>query len=1207
MRLREVFRYEVGHRLRSASTWIYAGLLFLIAMWMFLATADGAPSAYINSAERIAGGGVIAGMLGMLVSAALFGDAAVRDVRAGMDPLLYTSPLRKGEYLGGRYLAALAVNGILLLAIPLGIMVATQLAASFETVGPFRAGAYVQAFFLFLLPNLVVTGAILFAVGTLARQVIPVYLAVIGLLIASISALNYPGLVEHPFLNPLTDPFGVETVQDVTRYWTEAERNDRLIGLPAALAWNRVVWLAIGAGVLALLHRVFRFAHADGGGRRRKRRPAVVGAAAPARVSSAGGPVAVPRVAGSFGGRTALRQVLGVARESLAGLAASRSFVVVLLACAGLPLLWGWNVGGTVFETPTWPVTFLIAEVVLSTRFAPVIPLLIVLFAGELVWRERDAGVAEIADAAPVGEGVALAGRFLALVAMIVAFQVLSMIGGLLIQVLQGYHEYELGLYLRVLFGIKFTSYLLVAALAMAVHVAVNHKYLGHILTLLGLLAIELLPRMGLVRHHLLLYGSDPGWIYSDMAGFGPYAAPIVWFRLYWAGWALLLGILAVLLWIRGPEEGLRRRLGRARARLAGGVARAAAVAVAMIVGFGGFVFYNTNVLNEYRTKDELAAPRAEYEKRYGRYEDAPQPTITAASLRVEIHPETPAVDLRGTYRLVNRTDAPIDSVHVFVAPEIDARSISLGRAGDGSGAGAAPAVVDDALGYRIFALDRPLAPGDSVELAFDVAFRPRGFPNDQLPTEVVASGTYFDRRWLPFIGYQPMIELADPDTRERFGLPPRPRLPGLDDVAARQYRGVWRDGEDVRVDVVLGTAADQTAITPGALRGTWTEDGRRYFHYRTERPGSFGLPVFSGRYAVLEDRWNDVALRLYHHPTHTHVLDRMVRGMKAGLAYFTEQFGPYPDGRLQIVEVPRYDSFGRAHAHTIAFSENNLLLRVEEDGLDHAFYGTAHEVAHQWWGGQVSGAPVAGAGFLSESLANYSAMMVTEATYGIEAARRVYDFQMDRYLRQRAARGRDVPLLEAMDQPWIYYGKGAVALYLLRDHIGADRVNGALRRYLEKYRDAGPPYPTSLDLYAELRAATPDSLHPLLTDLFETVTLWDVRTERAVVDPAGSGAYVVTLDLVAKKVRADSAGNETEVPMDDLVEIGVFGPRGDGGEAGEPLYLARHRIRSGAQTLRITVPAAPARAGLDPYGKLIERGRGDNVVEVAPAAGEGT
>jgi hypothetical protein len=161
--------------------------------------------------------------------------------------------------------------------------------------------------------------------------------------------------------------------------------------------------------------------------------------------------------------------------------------------------------------------------------------------------------------------------------------------------------------------------------------------------------------------------------------------------------------------------------------------------------------------------------------------------------------------------------------------------------------------------------------------------------------------------------------------------------------------------------------------------------------------------------------------------------------------------------------------------------------------------------------------------------------------------------------------------------------------------------VNGALRRFLEKTRHAGPPYATALDQYAELRAVTPDSLQYLLTDLFETVTLWDVRTERASVQPTGTGAFEVTLDVVAKKTRADSVGVETEVPMNDLVEIGVFAPPAEGADAGEQLYLTRHRVRSGKQTIRVTVPKAPARAGIDPYNKLIDRDREDNVVAVKP------
>jgi ABC-2 type transport system permease protein len=245
-----------------------------------------------------------------------------------------------------------------------------------------------------------------------------------------------------------------------------------------------------------------------------------------------------------------------------------------------------------------------------------------------------------------------------------------------------------------------------------------------------------------------------------------------------------------------------------------------------------------------------------------------------------------------------------------------------------------------------------------------------------------------------------------------------------------------------------------------------------------------------------------------------------------------------------------------------------------------------------------VSGAFARGYGYLGESFANYSAVMVTGNTFGPKEARRAYDFHMERYLRGRAEQSREVPLLDVEHQSYIIYRKGALALLTLREHLGDEVVNTALRRYLEKYRDAGPPYPTALEQYAELRAVTPDSLQYLLKDLFETVTLWDLKTERASAQPTGTGGYQVVIEVVAKKTRADSVGTETEVPMNDLVEIGVFA-RSDGDGLGTPLYLQRHRIRSGKQTITITVPREPGRAGIDPYGKLIGREREDNVADV--------
>ena len=233
MRFGEVFRYEFGYRMRSASTWGYAVFLFLIIVWGTLATADGG-AVNANAPIQVAQATVLfGGLFGLAVSAALFGDAAIRDVAVGMDQLLFTTRLRKAEFLGGRFLAALAVNAIVVLALPLGhmVVIATPLVGS-EPLGPFRLAAYAQPLLLFSWPNLILAGAILFAIGALARHVVPVYLAAIGTLIGYVTAANYWTGVDNRLLSALGDPLGINALLAMNQYWTPANKNAQLIGFP---------------------------------------------------------------------------------------------------------------------------------------------------------------------------------------------------------------------------------------------------------------------------------------------------------------------------------------------------------------------------------------------------------------------------------------------------------------------------------------------------------------------------------------------------------------------------------------------------------------------------------------------------------------------------------------------------------------------------------------------------------------------------------------------------------------------------------------------------------------------------------------------------------------------------------------------------------------------------------------------------------------
>jgi ABC-type transport system involved in multi-copper enzyme maturation permease subunit len=1189
MRFGEVFRYEFAYRLRSISTWFYAGVLLLIGFWIIHVAVTGTNPIHVNAPHDLAEKTVLlCGLFGILITAGLFADAVIRDRAAGMDALLFTTRIRPAEYLGGRFLAALAINSILLFAIPIGLAVGTKMPyLPREAFGPNRLAAYLQPMLLFALPNLVLLGAILFTIAALTRKVIPVYLAAMAIFIGYLVAVSAWSGITNPLLSALADPLGMNALKGMTEYWTASERNTRLIGFPTMLLWNRLLWLAIAAALLAVLQRTFRFTQPREHDRGSKPVDAPAeGRSARERSAHHRTSGVVPQLRGVFGSRTRLRQTLAVMRQSLAEVMSGRAFPVAFLAAIGLVVLWGWNVGEIWIDTITWPVTHLVAALVLSEP-AFVIPwLVIVLYAGELVWKDRETGAAQIADAAPVRTSIVLLGRFLALVALVALFQLAFLIGGVLLQVLHGYYDFEPGLYLRILFGWSFAEYILLSAFAMTLHVLVNHKYVGHAVVLLATV-FNSSAMSGF--HHLLIYNGGPKLVYSEMNGFGPFVTPFVWFKLYWAAWAMLFAVVTMLFWVRGPELGIRQRLAIARARFTARIARLATLAVVLILGLGAFIFHNTNVLNDYLPPQKAGAPQAEYERRYARYADVPQPMIAGAELRFEIYPERGAVDARGSYRLVNQTGVPIRSVHVETlgGRGYEVRWMKFDR-------GSKAELVDSRHGYRIFALERPLAPGESMRFSFDVAYRPRGFKHGGAQTMVVRNGSYFDRRLLPFIGYQQGLEVSGDAERKRYGLPPQAPMSGPGDAAARQYQSRFRDGDRMHVETIVGTAPDQIAVVPGVLRRSWTENGRRYVHYSSRIPETFAASVFSARYAVAKGRWKDVDLEIFHHPPHRANLDRMISGMQASLDYYTSAFGPYPYREMRIIEVPPYSINARAFPSALALAEQNFITRTEPGVVDLTFFGTAHEVAHQWWGGQIRPAYAKGRSFVSESLANYSAMLVTEKVLGPAEAHRVYEFQMDRYLRRRGETGKDVPLLEVEDHPHVSYGKGAVALYTLREHIGTEAVNGALRRFLEKYRGSGPPYPTSLDLYAELRAATPRSLHYLLTDLFETMTLWNVKTHSATARRLSDDKYEVTLEVVAQKLRADSTGRETATPMNELVEVGVFAP-----EAIDPFYVTRHRIRSGKQTIRFIVPQAPARAGVDPSRKLIERERGDNVVEV--------
>ncbi len=1209
MKLREIFRFEFAYQVRRPWPWLFSAVLLVLA---FLFTRDGTLAEalyedfFINSPFAVAKTTVVGGLTWLLVAAAVAGEAAARDVATGLHPLTYTAPISKAEYLGGRFLAAFVLNALILLAVQVGILLAVYTpGVDPALIGPFRPAAYLTAYAFLALPNAFVATAIQFSLAARSGRPMASYLG--SLLLVFLSFFIATILIIKSGPGRLLDFVGVHFIlSDLSHLWTTAEKSWRLIELEGTVLLNRLLWLGIALGALGVTYLRFRFAHrpesilfgslrarSRGWWRRRAgRRDAHT---PPPALSEAyvRAPISVPQVQRTFGFATHARQTRAIAWTSFRMIATSWAGLALL---AALPLLTVLVVldqmvsgGAPLVPTTVLVISELTAPVSAELSRWVIIPLLLVFFVGELVWQEREAGLSDITDAMPGSQWTPFLGKFLGLGLVLVVFLALQAAAGMLAQVILGYQDFEIGLYLKTLFGLQLPEYLLFAMLALVVHVLVDQKYTGHLMAIIAYVVIVLAPMFG-IEHNLLVYGAGPGWSYTQMRGFGPSLGPWLWFKLYWAAWALLLAVVARLLWVRGRESSLGVRLQLARHRFTRATAATAAVAVGLIFTLGGFIFYNTNVLNEYRTDAEVTELSAEYEQRYKRYEAIPQPLLTAASLRVEIYPARRAAQIRGSYRLVNSTDVAIDSVHVATAPGAAPRALAFDRP-------AALVLADAARGHQIYDLATPLQPGDSLRLDFEVHIQPRGFRNQGIEPSIAANGSYFTNRSFPDIGYQQSRELIVASDRRAHGLVARPVIPSLYHVEARMARA-----GQVTVDAVVGTDADQVAVAPGRLRGTWTEGGRRYFHYSADAPIGTEHGFFSANYAVHEARWNDpgdsgqaVAIQIFHHPGHTAHLARMTRSVQASLDYYTAHFGPYRHRHLSVVERPGNGTGMHADAAMITHAEGFAFWKPRNSAgnLDLPSAIVAHEVAHQW---TVPYAFVEGAPVMSESLAWYYAMQVMRESYGPAQLRHLLRFMRQPYPIAPIRRGE--PLLRGLD-PYMSYRRGPYALHALAEYMGADRVNTALRRLIENHGSGAPPLATTLDLYHELQAVTPDSLQYLLHDLFEVNTFWELDAERATAEQTPTGTWQVTLDVQARKVVADSAGTETEVPMDEWVPIGVFARGEPGDELSAPLYLKMHRIRLGEQTITVMVTREPALAGIDPHHLLDwEEGEDDDNIE---------
>lgn len=1220
-----IFSFELKRWFKSWVFYVYLAVFFGLS-FMVMASALGVFDVVKNTTSTLMHMNspfIINSMIGGFNSLLYFlfpsiiGASIYRDFQYNVHHILYSYPFTKTNYLLGKFLSSFLIVLLISLSMGLGLYLATFIPwINEQLIGPSTLWGYLQPYVLIVIPNMLFTGTIVFVLVTLSRSI---YIGFVGIIILFFIQGMMSGLVQNmdnKLIAALIDPTGTRALLYYTEYWTIEDINSNYLPMGKYLLVNRMIWVGIALLFLIILGFLFKFSQEKTSFGKKNKAERLV-------KNNFGGvfKIDLPKVTYDFSFKSNWKNVFAFAKLDFKYLAKNKVFLILI----GIGVLFMVLVStalSTLYGTPTYPVTSVMLFVPGST-FQFFILIITFLGAGQLVHRGSLSRMNLLVDSTVTPNWVFFVSKFVALIAVQLVLLLVIMVTGVSIQAYHGYYNFEIGLYLFSLVGLSWVFYIIWALMSMAVQTLFKNYILGAFFLLVMMIVWPYIDKLG-IENEIFFFNDVREPHYSDMNGFGTGVFRYYLYCFYWLLFVGFLGGLTLIFWRRGIFSGYKDRIYYAKKNAKPTVLVIKILLMVSFVGLGGLLYYKSSITEEHYSSKQIEEMRIEGEKKYKKYESLIQPRIVDVSVDFDMYPETNDFLAKGRYTLVNKTETIIDTLIVSylvdLKNEIDVEGARL--------------VTNDTIyGYRFYAFDRALHPKDSVTLKFTVKNKPNTLLKNNSP--ILNNGTFVNNSSFPSLGYSDAYEIIDDEIRKKYGLKPKERMATQDDKKALQNTYISNDSDWISFETTVSTSLDQIAIAPGYLQKEWTENGRRYFHYKMDEKMLNFYAFNSARYEVKKDKWKDVSIEVYYHKGHDYNVERMIKGVKRSLEYYSKEFSPYQHKQVRIVEFPNtMGTFAQSFANTIPFSESiGFIAKVDDKdpkAVDYPFSVTAHEVAHQWWAHQVIGANVQGVTMLSESLSEYSSLKVLEHEYGKEQMRKFLQEALNGYLSGRGRENKkEKPLMYNENQQYIHYNKGSLVFYTLSDYIGEGKLNEVLKNYIQKVAFQEAPYTTSKELVDDLRKATPDSLNYMIKDMFETITLYDNYVDKATVKELENGKYEIKIKGIISKYRSGEKGDriytdkekkslkfENEkgrviesLPLSDYIEIGVFSSdssenkfsitTADEGNIYIPeekiLYLEKVKVTQIDNEFVIVVDEKPLEVGIDPYNKLIDTNSRDN------------
>ena len=1207
---REIFLFEIQNRMRRPAVYLYfaAALIFTIGSFATGSLPLGEKE-HINSPFLIAMWCAGITMMMMLVSSSVMGVALYRDIEYNTRDYYLTYPITKAGYFWGRYAGSFVCMLFIASAIITGIYFGTKLGPAMgwkdlKEYGPNKLVYYLHPFFTIALPNLFFTSSLFFGLVAITRNVKVIYSGGILLFLGYFLSVFFLNNTTNATIINLADPFGLNGIRMETNNASAFQKNNGLFPVQGIFLINRLLWPGIGLILLLYTYICFNFEKFFSG----KRDKAAIDEVVPGakRTFSTNAKT-------SFTGSYNRSTLLNLTTLELKNIIRDNYFWIIV--SSGMVFLgFVFWMGNQQFGVPYFPRTVMLFEI-FSDVFPFFIFFVIIFYTGETLHRDRATRYAFINDSLPPPNWVLNGSKLIALLVLGAGLGFMPVLLALGVQTAKGFHQYNFPVYFTSLFIVILPRLLEMVLFSYMLHVLVNNKFAAYGIGITIWVLMFFLQTTDTFNYNLLLYSYTPGFRMSDMDGLGHMAVPVTWFNLYWLLAGSLLIIVSALFYYRGISSSFKERLQLLSERFD---KKTRVFTVLLLIPFlatGAYIWYNVSYLNDFLLKTENEDRAIMYEKTLKPYQALPLPKITHIKMDADLFPDKQQVFVKAFVSILNKTNHPVEKI-LLDADGLSSYSIKIkGQPMPFSCPLLYPRGMfnwfrpeKDTAEFRLYTFQHPLMPGDSAILEINSSVVHKGFSNGLYGADLLRNGIFY-HLGLPGLGYDDDDELNSPYVRKKNGLPPKQEEEiAQDDPEGTSTLKAGKVSDLLSIDITVSTAGDQTAIVPGELEKQWTKDGRNYFHYTQNQPGLYPpIGILSAKYAVLHDNIQldrNININLYYHPAHHANLSRFMAAYKDGLRYFNAIYGAYPFKDIKLAETsvygPRDASLTNLDTYAEYYSWNADF--TDPNQFDYCYFNTTRALAQQWWRFQVAPNNTVGDLVIPEGLAGYSALVMAEKKYGSANIKPILQDQLWTYLYiRRRMNDKEHPLIKA-DKWFEWGGKACVALYGLRDLLGEDSINTALREFKDAYAFKNkPPFAGANDLYRYLQKHVPDSLQYYLTDTWQKITLYDNKVvEAKTVSTGNKNEYRVDFTVDVAKVWIDDRGNDIPANrMNDYIDIGIFAANTndkDGRSQVNPLYLHKYKLTAGHHVFSIIVKGKPVNMGIDPYAKLIDRQPNDNM-----------